>query len=283
MPAAHVRDVLEPARAGGRGVGAFNVVSLEHAAAIVAGAEAAGHAVILQLSENAVRFHGGLTPIAAAMSAVASGAAVPVALHLDHVEDPALLAAAEGAGFSSVMLDASELPDEENAAATRDAADRAHGAGLWLEGELGAVGGKDGDHTPGPGTDPDAAAAYVRASAVDSLAVAVGSSHKMTDRSARIDLGRVAALRAAVPVPLVLHGSSGVAEDELRRAVAAGITKVNVGTLLNVAFTGAVRDALAADPALVDPRPYLAAGRDAVAEAVARTVRALADPGAARA
>jgi fructose-bisphosphate aldolase class II len=268
MPAVHIREVLGSARADRLGVAAFNVITLEHAEAIVAGAEAADRPVILQLSENAVRFHGGaLAPIAAAMAAVAQGAAVPTALHLDHVEDPALLRAAATAGFSSVMFDASCAGDEDNVAATHDAATWAHGNGLWLEGELGAVGGKDGVHEPGPGTDPDAARAYVARTGVDTLAVAVGSSHKMTERSARLDHERIAALRDAVDVPLVLHGSSGVPEDELARAVAAGICKVNVGTLLNVAMTGAVREALAADPALVDPRPYLAAGRDAMAAA----------------
>jgi fructose-bisphosphate aldolase class II len=281
MPAVHIREVLGSAHADRRGVAAFNVITLEHAEAIVAGAEAAGRPVILQLSENAVRFHGGaVAPIAAAMVAVAQGAAVPAALHLDHVEDPALLRAAATAGFSSVMFDASCAADEDNVAATHDAAAWAHRNGLWLEGELGAVGGKDGVHEPGPGTDPAAAAAYVARTGVDTLAVAVGSSHKMTERSARLDHERIAALREAVDVPLVLHGSSGVPEDELERAVAAGICKVNVGTLLNVAMTGAVRATLAADPGLVDPRPYLAAGRDAMAAAAERTARALAGPAA---
>ncbi|WP_210492586.1 class II fructose-bisphosphate aldolase [Patulibacter sp. SYSU D01012] len=277
MPAVHIRDILAPARDERRGIAAFNVIGLEHAEGIVAGAEAAGRPVILQLSQNAVAHRRGtLRPVAAALVALAGEAAVPVALHLDHAEDPALLRAAAAAGFSSVMFDASSAADEDNVAATADAAAWARGAGVWLEGELGEVGGKDGDHTVGAGTDPDAAADYVRRTRVDALAVAVGSSHKMTDRTARLDRERIAALRAAVPVPLVLHGSSGVPDDELRAAVAAGMVKVNVGTLLNVAFTGAVRGTLAERPELVDPRPYLAAGRDAIAEAAERVARTLA-------
>jgi len=254
---------------------AFNVITLEHAEGIVAGAERAGTAVILQISENAVKFHGGrLTPIAAAASAVAAEAAVPVSLHLDHVQSPKLLHRAAEAGMSSVMFDASHLDYDANLAATRDAAAWAHDRGLHLEAELGEVGGKDGAHAPGVRTDPREAAAFVAATGVDALAVAVGSSHAMTSRTARLDHDLIARLRDAVPVPLVLHGSSGVADDELRAAVAAGIVKVNIGTILNVAFTGAVRDVLA-DPALVDPRKYLKPARERMAEVVERMLAVL--------
>jgi fructose-bisphosphate aldolase class II len=124
-------------------------------------------------------------------------------------------------------------------------------------------------------TDPAEAARYVEQTGVDGLAVAVGSSHAMTARTARLDHALIAALREAVPVPLVLHGSSGVADDELGRAVRSGIVKVNVGTILNVAFTGAVRAHLAADSGVVDPRRYLAPARDEVAAVVARILAAL--------
>lgn len=266
----------------GTGVGAFNVITLEHAEAIVAGASAAGRPVILQVSENAVRFHGGaLGPVAAAARAVASAATVDVALHLDHVTSTDLLRQAPGHGFGSVMADFSTLPYPDNVAATREATEFAHRHGLWIESELGTVGGKDGapplpPHAPGARTDPDEAARYVEATGVDALAVAVGSSHAMTSRDARLDHELIAALRVAVPVPLVLHGSSGVTDADLRKAVAAGIVKVNVGTALNVAFTDTVRGVLAADPKVVDPRKYLAAGRDAMAETVAQFLTVLA-------
>lgn len=273
------RQVVDEARQRGGGVAAFNVITLEHAEAIAAGAEAIGRAVILQVSENAVRFHrDNVAPIAAAAAAVAGAAAVPVALHLDHVEDRELLHAAAAAGFSSVMFDASRLPYAENVRVTADAATWAHDQGLWLEAELGEVGGKDGAHAPGVRTDPEAAARYVEATGVDGLAVAVGSSHAMTDRTAQLDHALIAALRDAVPVPLVLHGSSGVPDDELARAVRQGIVKVNVGTILNVAFTGAVRAHLAGDTSVVDPRKYLVPARDDVAAVVARIIAALGAP-----
>jgi fructose-bisphosphate aldolase class II len=249
------------------------VITLEHAEAITAGAAAAGTPVILQISENAVRFHGGRpAPIARSAAEAALACEVEVALHLDHVTDMALLRSAADAGFSSVMFDAGALPYAENLAATRAAAAWAHGAGLWLEAELGYVGGKPdapaSAHADGVRTDPVEAAGYVADTGVDALAVAVGSSHAMTERSAALDHELIGRLREAVPVPLVLHGSSGVGDEELRRAVRAGIAKVNIGTALNVAFTGAVREALAARPDLVDPRPYLALGRDAMAQTV---------------
>lgn len=279
MALVSTRTIVEDARTRGAGACAFNVITLEHAEAIVAGAEAAARPVILQISENAVKFHhGNVFPVAAAAAAVAAAATVPVSLHLDHVEDADLLHHAAAAGFSSVMFDASKLPFAANVRATAQAAAWAHDNGLWLEAELGEVGGKDGAHAPGVRTDPGEAASYVGETGVDGLAVAVGSSHAMTARTAELDHRLIAALRDAVPVPLVLHGSSGVADDELGRAVEHGIVKINVGTILNVAFTRAVRSHLAGDETVVDPRRYLAPARAEIAAVVARIVTALESP-----
>jgi fructose-bisphosphate aldolase, class II len=277
MPLVSTGEIVASAAADGSGVGAFNVIALEHAEAIVTGAENAGMPVILQVSHNAVRFHGGrLLPIAAGVAAVAAAAGVPVALHLDHVEDEDLLHQAADAGFSSAMYDASTLDYADNIAATRAAADWAHTRGLWLEAELGEVGGKDGAHAPGVRTDPAEAAAFVADTGVDALAVAVGSSHAMTDRTAALDLDLIGRLEAALPVPLVLHGSSGVPDADLRRAVLAGMVKINIGTALNVAFTGAVRGVLDADAKVVDPRKYVGPGRAAMAETVGHLLAVLA-------
>jgi fructose-bisphosphate aldolase class II len=272
-------ELVNEARHRSGGVAAFNVITLEHAEAIAAGAEAAARPVILQISENAVRFHhGNVLPISAAAAAVAEAAVVPVALHLDHVEDQDLLHAAAAAGFSSVMFDASRLRYDENVRATASAAAWAHDRGLWLEAELGEVGGKDGAHAPGARTDPAEAARYADQTDVDGLAVAVGSSHAMTDRTAQLDHELIAALREAVPIPLVLHGSSGVADDELARAVSQGIVKVNVGTILNMAFTSAVRSHLEDHPQVVDPRKYLTPARDDLAAVVTRIIAAVVAP-----
>jgi fructose-bisphosphate aldolase class II len=270
-------EIVAQARAAGGGAGAFNVITVEHAEAIVTGAEQAGLPVILQISENAVRFHHGrLAPIAAAARAIAEAAEVPVGLHLDHVEDDELFDQAAANGFGSVMYDASKLSYAANIAATAAAVARGHARGLWIESELGEVGGKDGAHAPGVRTDPAEAAAYVAATGVDALAVAVGSSHAMSSRTARLDHELIARLRVAVPVPLVLHGSSGVPDDELIAAVRGGMVKVNIGTALNSAFTGAVRESLDGNATLVDPRRYLAPARTAMAATVAGALRLLA-------
>jgi fructose-bisphosphate aldolase class II len=273
-------QLLTEAAAAGHGVGAFNVITLEYAEAVVAGAEAVNRPVILQLSENATKFHAGNPrPITAAMRELAEAAAVPVSLHLDHVEGDDLLRASAAAGFSSVMFDGGRLPYAENLAATADASIWAHQAGLSIEAELGYVGGKDTQvtsaHAPGVRTDPDQAAEFVAATGVDALAVAVGSSHAMTERSAALDAELISRLRAVVGVPLVLHGSSGVPDAELAQAVAAGITKVNVGTLLSVAYTSSIREALAAAPEVTDPRKYLRPARDKIAAVVADLLRVI--------
>jgi fructose-bisphosphate aldolase class II len=275
-------ELVAAAATAGRGIAAFNVILLEHVEAVVTGAERVSLPVIVQVSENAVRFHGGqLGPLAAAVRAAAARAGVGVALHLDHVESVRLLREAPEHGFGSVMFDGSWLPYAENVQATRAAVEFARGHGMWLESELGVVDGKDGGpprsaHEPGSRTDPDQAASYVEATGVDGLAVAVGSRHAMTTRTAVLDHDLIASLRKAVPVPLVLHGSSGVPDPQLRTAVAHGIVKVNIGTALNVAFTTAVRQVLDADPAVVDPRRYLAPGRAAMADAVAHFLTMLA-------
>jgi fructose-bisphosphate aldolase, class II len=254
-------------------IGAFNVIQLEHAEAIVAGAEAAGLPVVLQISENTAAYHRGLAPIALACRRLADDAATEVVVHLDHATSAELVREAVGLGLGSVMYDASALPHADNVAATEAVVAWCHDRGVWVEAELGEVGGKDGVHAPGVRTDPDDAAAFVEATGVDALAVAVGSSHAMLTRDAVLDDALIARLAKAVEVPLVLHGSSGVPDDGLARAVAHGMAKINIATQLNKAMTAAVREALGADDRLVDPRKYLGPGRDAVATEVERLLR----------
>jgi fructose-bisphosphate aldolase, class II len=213
----------------GCGITAYNVIKLEHAEAIVAAADRIDKPIILQVSENAVRFHHGqVEPILTAVRAVAAQADVPVAVHLDHVEHAELLYAAGEVGASSVMFDASKLDYDTNVAATRAAAEWAHDRGCSWQ----------------PSSAKSAANTAARAWAA--------------------------------------HGSSGVSGDDLHRAVRAGITKINVGTILNVAFTAAVRERLA-DTEVVDPPKYLAPARDAIADtAIAITAVVSAPAGSSR-
>lgn len=275
MPLVSGAEVVLGAAKSGRGVGAFNVIQLEHAIALLAGAERVGAPVILQISENAVKYHGALKPIGVATLAAASASSVQVVVHLDHAMDRELVAEAVSLGFTSVMYDASKLSYDDNVAATAEVTSFCHDHGVFVEAEIGEVGGKDGVHAPGARTRPDEAVAFAEATGVDALAVAVGSSHAMTERTAELDFELIASLRAAVPVPLVLHGSSGVADADLTRAVESGMTKVNIATHLNNVFTDVVRQVLADQPALVDTRKYLGPARDAIADEVARLLLVL--------
>ncbi|GGE83123.1 class II fructose-bisphosphate aldolase [Mycetocola zhadangensis] len=258
------RTLIDEAYSSGTGIGAFNVVSLETAEGLVSASERAGLGVILQISENCARYHGSLAPLAKAVLAMATSAATPVSVHLDHAEDEALALEAIDLGFSSVMYDGAKLPFAENVAATQRIVAAAHAAGVFVEAELGKIGGKDGAHAPGVRTDPVEARAFVADTGVDALAVAVGSSHAMTDRVATLDLDLITSLRAALDVPLVLHGSSGVADDTLVAAVRSGMTKINVSTHLNGFYTRAAREVLDGDRAIVDPRKYLTPAREAL-------------------
>lgn len=263
-------DIVDLAAKEGRGVGAFNVIQLEHAEALVAGAETVGAPVILQISENAVRYHGALEPLALATLAIARQSSTQVGVHLDHATDLALVHEAVALGFGSVMYDGSTMSYVDNVAATAAIVEYCHERGVSVEAELGEVGGKDGVHAPGARTDPTEARRFVAATGVDALAVAVGTSHAMLTRDAALDLELITRLRAAVPVPLVLHGSSGVPDADLTRAVDAGMTKINIATHLNHTFTDALRAYLAEHPSAVDTRKYLRPAREAVAAEVAR-------------
>ncbi|MEU0211607.1 class II fructose-bisphosphate aldolase [Streptomyces canus] len=281
MPLVTTGELVTRAATTRSAVAAFNIITLEHVEAVITGAESLDAPVVLQVSENAVKFrYGSLLPLARAAVVAAERAAVPVGLHLDHVQSDDLLRQAADAGFGSVMYDAAHLPYAENLAATRAAADWAHSQGLWIEAELGEVGGKQGRpaldaHAPGARTDPAEARAFVADSGVDALAVAIGSAHAMTQRTATLDHDLLKRLATTLDVPLVLHGSSGVRDDELTAAVAGGIAKVNVGTALNIALTGAIREFLAAHPEAVDSRTYLSVGRDAMAGAARRIIQLL--------
>lgn len=277
MPLVTTRYLVTDAVRRRIGVGALNVLHLETAEALVRGAERAGRPVILQISQNCIAFHGGdIEPLTHAVATLAETAQVGVALHLDHAEDEALALAAVDLGYSSVMYDGAALPWEDNIAATRRVVAKARTRDVFVEAELGQIGGKDGAHAPGVRTDPREAREFVTSTGVDALAVAVGSSHAMTTREAVLDLELVAALREAVPVPLVLHGSSGVDDATMQAAIRAGIVKVNVSTHLNKVFTAAVRAFLDAHPAVVDSRRYVGPGREAMTAEAARLLRLFA-------
>ncbi|SCK36403.1 class II fructose-bisphosphate aldolase [Streptomyces sp. WMMB 322] len=278
MPLVSTDAVLGPARAAGLGAPAFNVLHLETAEALVAAAERAEVPLILQISENCVRYHGSLLPLLRATLTLAEASEADVSVHLDHITDAALLREGVSAGVRSVMIDASALPYEENVATTSELTGWCHREQVYVEAELGEVGGKDGVHAPGARTDPEQAFAFVEATGVDALAVAVGSSHAMRERTAVLDKELIRSLRQRLPVPLVLHGSSGVPDGELRAAVGAGMTKINISTHLVSVFTGEVRRTLSESQSLIDSRKYVGPAREAVSREAERLLRMLGAP-----
>lgn len=277
MPLIPLAPAARAARSRGEGLAAFNVVHVENAEAFASAAARAGSPVVLQISQNAARYHGGLAPIGLATLEIARAAEADVVVHLDHADDLDLVREALDLGVSSIMYDGSKLPDEENRARTAEVVRAAHDLGVSVEAELGEVGGKDGVHSPTARTDPAEAARFVADTGVDLLAVAVGTSHAMTERTALLDLALIEEIAAAVEVPLVLHGSSGVADADIQAAIRAGMTKINVSTHLNTVFTGAVRELLETNPDVVDTRTWMRAGREAGAEEAARLMTLFRD------
>ncbi|WP_405539382.1 class II fructose-bisphosphate aldolase [Streptomyces sp. NBC_00075] len=271
-------DLLAAAREG-TAIPGFVAYNLETVQGIVAAAEATGRPVLLQAGSSAFKHAGREALMTLALDAARRSSA-RIGVHLDHSRELDEIAACVEAGYTSVMVDGSHLPFAENVALTRKAVELAHDAGVWVEAELGALAGDEDVSTDavaagGTMTDPEQAAEFVAATRVDALAVAVGNVHGFTAEPVRLDLDRLAAIRDAVPVPLVLHGASGLPEEQLRGALARGVAKVNVNAELRRAYLRAVRDALPGALAGSDAVATWHAGRDAVTAAATRITRQL--------
>jgi ketose-bisphosphate aldolase len=256
-------------------VGAFNVILMEHAEALVAGAEKSQTPLILQISENCVKYHGALKPISMATIAIAEASTLPISVHLDHAESEELVKQALDLGYDSVMFDGSKLSYRENVEASQRMRVLCDSYGATLEVEIGEVGGKDGVHAPGARTKPDEAKTFAEETGANLIAVAVGSSHAMATRDASLDFELIRDIASVVNLPLVLHGSSGVSDADLQLAVKAGMRKINIATHLNALFTQQVRTELDKNLTLTDPRKYIGAGRESVSNEVARLTKLL--------
>jgi fructose-bisphosphate aldolase, class II len=256
-------------------IGAFNVILLEHAEALVMGAEKVALPLILQISENCVKYHGSLKPISVATIAIAEASSLPISVHLDHAESEELVKQALDLGYDSVMFDGSKLGYRENVQASQRMRTLCDSYGATLEVEIGEVGGKDGVHAPGIRTKPAEARDFANETGAHLIAVAVGSSHAMSTRDALLDFQLIREIASEVKVPLVLHGSSGVSDSDLQEAVRAGMRKINIATHLNGVFTQRVRAELGKNPTLTDPRKYIGLGRDDVSDEVARLLKLL--------
>ena len=264
-------EMLLRAQSGGYAVGAFNVENLEMIQAVIDSAEKMRAPVIIQTTPGTL----GYAPpeaFAGAVRALAMEASVPVALHLDHGNSFELTVRCRNAGYTSVMIDGSLLPFDDNVKLTRSVVEAS--ADIPVEAELGTVGGKEDSHSASVRyTDPGQAAEFVERTGVSSFAPAIGTAHGIykDEPVLRIDLLRE--IRAAVSVPLVLHGTSGVSDETVGECIKAGICKVNYATDLRCAFTQAVRSALDNGKDIIDPKKYLAAGRTAVEQRVCELIR----------
>ena len=267
----HGSDALKEGAAAGHALPGFVAYNLETVQGVTAAAEAAGRPVIIQAGSSPFK-HSGREALMRLVLDAAARSTAPLGVHLDHSRDLDEITACLEAGYTSVMVDGSHLPFAENIALTREAVRRARSHGAWVEAELGALPGDEDVSTDAVAqaaamTDPQQAAEFVSATGVDALAVAVGNVHGFTKHPVRLDLERLAAIHEAVPVPLVLHGASGLPVDELRGALARGVAKVNVNAELRRAYLEATRVTLPSALPGSDVVSLWAAGRDAVRDA----------------
>ena len=262
-------NMLLDAQKRGYAVGAFNCEDMEMVKAIIAAAEQLKAPVMLQTTPSTIRY-GTLETFVAIVAAEAEKASVPVCLHLDHGSSFELAMQAMKAGYTSVMIDGSKLPFEENIAVSKKVADVANALHIPCEAELGKVGGKEDDLVADAdtNTDPEEAREFAERTGVTSLAVAIGTAHGFYVGTPVLDKERLSAIRKVVDIPLVLHGASGLSDEDVRDCVSRGICKVNFATELRKAFTDACRKVALEDPKAFDPKVFCKAGMAAVTELV---------------
>ena len=269
MPLVTSKEMLLKAQKGGYAVGAFNVENMEMVKAVIAAAEELNAPVMLQTTPSTVKY-GTLETYVGIVRAKAEKASVPVALHLDHGNSFELAVRAIKEGYTSVMIDGSGLGFEDNIDVTRRVVAVAAPNNIPVEAELGKVGGKEDDlEADGDtNTDPAQAAEFVERTGVDSLAVAIGTAHGFYVGTPVLDKERLSEIRKVVDIPLVLHGASGLSDEDVMDCVKRGICKVNFATELRVAYTDAVKALLKEKPETFDPKAFGKVGIPAVKELV---------------
>lgn len=276
MPLVSVDQLLQKAEVEGYAVGAFNCNNMEIVQAIVAAAEAEKSPVIIQASQGAIKY-AGLNYIVKLVEVAADSVSVPVALHLDHGTSFEQVVKCMRYGFSSVMIDGSKLPLEENIAITNKVLEIARPLGISVEAELGKIGGTEDDITVSEKdamfTDPQEAKTFVERTGVTSLAVAIGTAHGQYKGKPELDFERLEKIKKLIGIPIVLHGSSGVPDTDIQKAIKLGVRKVNIDTNIREAFMQGVKGALDKNPGEIDPRKVLGPAREAMTAIVREKIR----------
>ncbi|MCZ8522959.1 MULTISPECIES: class II fructose-1,6-bisphosphate aldolase [Paenibacillus] len=271
MPLVSMNEFFPKAREKRFAVGQFNMNNLEFAQAITDAAQELNSPFIFGVSEGALKYMGMEYTVAIA-EAAAKKSGLPIALHLDHGSSFEVAMKCIRAGFSSVMFDGSHYSFEENIRLTKEVVKAAHAMGVSVEGELGTIGGVEDDISVDEAdaslAKPEEAIRYYEETGVDCLAIAVGTAHGMYAGEPNIRFDIIEKVASQIPVPVVLHGGSGVPDEMIRQSIAAGVGKINVNTENQVACTQAIRDVLGKDAKVYDPRKYLTPARNAMVEVV---------------
>jgi len=272
----HIKKIIPKAEKSDYAVPAFNTFNLESTLAIARGAVAQNSPVIIQVSEKTIEY-AGLKPITHIVETIAKNEAVnvPVALHLDHGKSFRSVAECIHAGFSSIHIDASELPFDENVILTKQATDYAHKYGVWVQGELGTILGqkqmidkKTSQELEKFMTKPDEAEEYVRKTKIDTFAPSVGAIHGIFVGKEKINQELVKEIKEKTNLPLVLHGASGVSNQDIRQAIKNGLTVINIDSSLRETFSNTLREILMTHRLEIDPRKILALVTDAIQEII---------------
>lgn len=285
MAFASFKEVLLDGLKNGYAVGQFNMNNLEFVQAIVEAANEEKSPVILGCSEGAIKYMG--IDYTVAMARVAAETAkVPVILHLDHGPSFEYVVKCVRAGFSSIMIDASHYALDKNIALTKQVVDLCHPLGIEVEGELGRIGGTEDDLTVDERDAtlalPEEAKRLVEETGIDALAPAIGSAHGVYVGKPELAFGRLQEISQLLPnIPMVLHGGSGIPDEDIRKAISLGVSKINVNTENQIAITNTIREIFAKDAKVYDPRKYLGPGKAAIKETVKEKMRLFGSSGRA--
>lgn len=277
------KEMLQKAREGKYAIGAFNVENMEMVMAVLAAAEAKNSPVIMQTTPGTIKY-AGVDYYYANVAAAAKRSSVPVVMHLDHGDSFQRAMTAYRAGYTSIMIDGSKLPFEGNIDLTKRVVDACHPGDVYVEGELGKVGGKEDDlegDDDNPYTDPEEAKIFVEKTGVDYLAIGVGTAHGVYKGIPKVNTDLIATIHDMVEVPLVLHGTSGVPDEQVITAVKNGICKVNYATDLRIAFTRGAKEFMAEHPEAFDPKKYSKQGMAEVQKYVEQKIEVCGSVGKA--